>query len=374
MKKRTKICFFINTLRGGGAEKVLVDLVNHLDKEQYEVTLVTLLHGVYDSRLQQHVKHRTIINSTNGVVCNALMRLYCKILPLSLFSRLFLKHDCDVLIAYSEGFPARAVAAANFVSKKIAFVHCNTGVDSRWLVNYKTPHDCLKEFDTFSKVCFVSKDSLEGFQQVVGHLQNACVVHNFIDFNTVLQKSLAPLDISYSTKGLKIISVGRLMPIKGYERLLKAVARLQSDNYNFELWICGDGEERTKLEAFIKKENITCVRLLGFQDNPYKYMSKADLYVCPSLSEAYSTSVAESVALGIPVLTTDCSGMREILKDGEYGDIVENSEEGLYNGLKNFLTNTQHFVDLKSNVTSRSNELLSTNPLMEYYKLFDEIS
>lgn len=374
MKKRTNICFFINTLRGGGAEKVLVDLVNNLDKERYEVTLVTLLPGIYDSSLQQHIKHHTIINSKNGVLCEVLMRLYCKILPFSWFSRLFLKNNCDVLIAYSEGFPARVVAASNFVSKKIAFVHCNTGVDKRWLVNYKTTNDCLREFKSFTKVCFVSKDSLDGFQHVVGYLDNACVVHNFIDFKTALKQSLAPLDITYSTKGLKIISVGRLMPIKGYERLLKAAARLQQDNFDFELWICGEGVERTNLEEIIKKEKITSVHLLGFQKNPYKYMSKADLYVCPSFSEAYSTSVAESVALGIPVLTTDCSGMREILNNGEYGDIVDNSEDGLYNGLKNMLANTQHYMDLKSKASSQSNELLSANPLMEYYNLFDEIS
>ena len=102
-------------------------------------------------------------------------------------------------------------------------------------------------------------------------------------------------------------------------------------------------------------------------------MAKADLYVCPSLSEAYSTSVAESVALGVPVLTTDCSGMREILNDGEYGYIVENSEEGLYRGLKLLLSDSQYRSNLQSKVILRSKKLLAMNPLKEYTELFESI-
>ena len=368
-----KLHFFINTLDGGGAEKVLVDLVNLLPKDLYDITITTLLHGIHENRLDSHINHKCIIKTRNKILIFLLERIYCKILPYGLFAKLFLKGEYDINISYLEGFPARAVAAASFAKKKIVFVHCNTGVDKNWLSIYKFYQDCLVEFRTFDRVCFVSKDSLDGFQRIVGHLQNACVVHNVIDFKTALHKSLEPLDMTYSTKGLKLISVGRLSPVKGYVRLLNAVSRLQNDNFSFELWICGEGEERDKLEGMIKSENIVNVHLLGFQDNPYKFMAKADLYVCPSLSEAYSTSVAESVALGVPVLTTDCSGMREILNDGEYGDIVENSEDGLYNGLKLLLTDSHHRSVLQSKVVKRSEELLAMDPLKEYTDLFNSM-
>lgn len=69
------------------------------------------------------------------------------------------------------------------------------------------------------------------------------------------------------------------------------------------------------------------VQLLGFRDNPYPYMAAADLYVCPSYVEGFSTVVSEAVVLETPVVTTDCSGMREILGDSEYGLITQNTEE-----------------------------------------------
>lgn len=369
-----RLNFFINTLDGGGAEKVLVDLVNLLPKESYDITITTLLHGIHEKNLASHIKHKCIIKSRKKIIIYFLERFYCKILPHRLFAKFFLNGEYDINISYLEGFPARVVAASNSAPKRIVFIHCNTGVNKRWLSYYKSNQDCLAEFGSFDKVCFVSKDSLDGFQYIVGPLENACVVHNVIDFNKVLQKSRESLDLEYATKGLKIISVGRLSSVKGYDRLLNAVSRLQIENFSFELWICGEGDERAKLEKIIISKKLKNVNLLGFQDNPYKYMSKADLYVCSSLSEAYSTSVAESVALGIPVLTTDCSGMREILDNGEYGDIVDNSDEGLYNGLRNILLEEQHFQKLKSNVTLHSKVLLNNNPLIEYYNLFEVIS
>ena len=72
----------------------------------------------------------------------------------------------------------------------------------------------------------------------------------------------------------------------------------------------------------------------GFQSNPYSYMKRSDLYVCSSYVEGFSTVVSEAVILGIPVVTTESSGMREILGDSEYGLITENSDESLYQGMK----------------------------------------
>jgi glycosyltransferase involved in cell wall biosynthesis len=79
------------------------------------------------------------------------------------------------------------------------------------------------------------------------------------------------------------------------------------------------------------------VKLLGFHTNPYKYIVQGDLFVCSSRSEGYSTAVTEALVLGVPVITTDCSGMAELLKDGECGMITENDDEAFYEGLKSLL-------------------------------------
>lgn len=368
--------FFINTLDGGGAEKVLVDLVNQLPQDKYSVTVTTLLHGVHEKKLAPHVRHKCIISTRNHLLSFVIERIYCKLFTHCLFARLFLSGNYDVVISYLEGFNTHILASYKGKAKRVAFVHCNTGVDSGWAHTYPSLEDCLRQYNAFDRVCFISKDALDGFEKVVGHLSNANVVHNVIDLKSAIELS-KQYDINPNSSddfnGIKFISVGRLTKVKGYERLLTVISRLQTEGFDCGLTICGEGTERNELEALIEKKGISHIHLLGFQSNPYKYMVQADIYVCSSYSEGYSTSVAESIALGLPVLTTECSGMREILSDGEYGDIVENSEDGLYYGIKRILTDNEYLTKLKSRVSVRSQELLSMNPLKEYIELFESL-
>ena len=100
---------------------------------------------------------------------------------------------------------------------------------------------------------------------------------------------------------------------------------MKQSGYAFELWILGDGEEREMLQHYIcKKQLEDCVTLWGFQTNPYAFMTQSDLFVCSSISEGYSTAVTEALILGLPVVTTDCSGMNELLQ----GAIVTLQREG----------------------------------------------
>lgn len=371
-----KINFFINTLDGGGAEKVLVDLANQLPQDKYDITITTLLHGVHEDKLARHVHHHCIIGTRNRFVSYVLERIYCRIIPHKLFARLFLQGEYDLMVSYLEGFNTHIVAAYNGKAKRAAFVHCNTGVDTAWTQTYRSLEECLFQYKSFDKVCFISQDALDGFERVVGHLSNSSVVHNVIDLRAVIEKSKVRLQLSPhndDTTIIKLVSVGRLTKVKGYERLLNVIARLRDEKLICQLIICGDGDARKELENMARRKKISNVYFLGFQSNPYPYMRKADFYVCSSYSEGYSTSVVESIALGIPVLTTDCSGMREILCDGEYGDIVENSEEGIYYGLKHIVTDSEHRYSLRSKAEIRSKELLAMNPLKEYTELFDNI-
>jgi glycosyltransferase involved in cell wall biosynthesis len=144
------------------------------------------------------------------------------------------------------------------------------------------------------------------------------------------------------------------------------------DKYAFELWILGAGEERKKLEQIIEEKNIKSVKLLGFQTNPYKFMKQADIYICSSLFEGYSTTVCEALSLGIPTLTTDCAGMSEILEDGKYGIIVENSEAGIEKGLKQILSNREVLVELKARLVEKAKQLIPETAIQEYENLFND--
>ncbi len=371
-----KLNFFINTLGGGGAEKVLVDLVNQLPVN-YDITVTTLLHGIHENKLATHIKHKCIIKTRRKLFIFIIERLYCKLLPYKLFAKLFLNGDYDIIVSYLEGFNTHVLAAYNGNAKRISFVHCNTGTDGRWTLTYKSNQELIKQYNSFDRVCFISQDALDGFNKAVGCLANSCVVHNVIDYKTAISFSndyVTDVIKSDYAGTVRLISVGRLTRVKGFERLIRVIARLKVEGISCDLCICGEGEDRKELESLVMKLHLENVYFLGFQQNPYKYMRNSDIYVCSSYSEGYSTSVAESIAIGTPVLTTDCSGMREILCEGKYGDIVENSEKGLYAGLKKIIGDKEHYKRLKANVAVRSRELIAQNPVKEYVELFDSLN
>ena len=108
----------------------------------------------------------------------------------------------------------------------------------------------------------------------------------------------------------------------------------------------GNGELRASLEEQRERLGLNSyVTFLGYNPNPYKFVKNADLFVCSSLHEGFSTAVTESLIVGTPVITTLCSGMTELLGDNEYGVITENNEQSLFDGLVNILNdyNLSHY-------------------------------
>ena len=368
---KTKIRFLINTLAGGGAEKVLIDLLNCLDKEKYDIELVTVLGGVHESKVPSCVSYRKIVNNKNKYISGILSKIILKMNP-KLFSFLFLRGDVGIDIAYLEGIPTRFIAANSKASKKVAFVHCDLSKINMIEPLYKNNDHVLEEYRSFSRVCFVSQCAKDGFEKKFGMLENGIVVHNVLDYNTISVLASEEISDAYSTTGIKFVTVGRLTEAKGYERLLRIVSEMEK-KYEFELWIIGDGEERPKLEKIIKELDIRSVKMLGFKDNPYPYIKKADVFVCSSFSEGYSTAVSEAVALGIPVITTRCAGMEEILEDENLGEIVDNSEAGLKTALNALFDNKDNYEELKNKRLIWNGLNTTKKSLNEYMELFDNL-
>ena len=132
---------------------------------------------------------------------------------------------------------------------------------------------------------------------------------------------------------------GRLVPQKGFDRLVEACHRLAQAGFSFHLWILGEGPEGRKLEVLVRERGLQDrITFLGHQENPYPYMRAADWMVCSSRSEGHSTVISESLILGIPVVSTLCSGVREQLGDGEFGLIAGNDTQDLLRALEDILT------------------------------------
>ena len=164
------------------------------------------------------------------------------------------------------------------------------------------------------------------------------VKYNPIIAPDVIRKSKEEIsDIVKPTDKKLLVTSGRLVSQKGFDNLLEACNKLNKDGLKYELWILGEGWGRASLEELIEKYKLYNVKLLGFKKNPYKYIKQGDLFVCSSKNEGFSLVIAEAMILGLPVISTNCSGPNELLNFGEYGFMVENTEEGLYKGLKDIL-------------------------------------
>ena len=365
-----RILFFINTLDTGGAERVLVDLVSKLPKDQYEVTVQTLCGGSFCDQLPDHVSHQQIIKVKNPSLSGFLRKLFSK-LP-GLTGRL-MKNNYDIEVAYLEGFPTKVIAARTTKSKKIAFVHTNVAQADIISTKYPSKTACLEQYRLFDRVCFVSNQALEGFLQVIGRLKQGQVIHNVIDFDRVRRFAQEPLSSVYTTKGKKLIAVGRLIALKGFDRLIRICAKLEQ-KFDFELLILGDGDQHAALEETLIKTGCKSVHLAGMQKNPYPWMQQADLLICSSFSEGYSTTIVEALALGLPVITTACAGMDEILEGGKWGKITELSDESLELGLREILENPDVYYDLKHRSMMRKEQLTDEASVAEYRQLFDSFA
>lgn len=346
-----KILILIETLSNGGAERVLCDTVKYLDKNKYDITVMYINNlGNYDKQIEQYVKVQSmfpklkssenLIGKISNILRLQLRKIICK-LPSNLINKYIFKEDYDIQIAFLEDLSTRIIGGITDKRvKKIAWVHTNLSVKN-WPINlgyFKNENHQRKIYASFDKVICVSEALKNDFVNKF-NLSNVQVQYNPIDKESILIKSKEVVDdLHYDNKKLKLISVGRLCPLKGYDRLLEVHNRLINDGYDYELWILGDGEELESIKKFINKNKLnSTVKLLGFKENPYKYISKADIYVCPSRTEAYSTVVIEAIILNKPIITTNCTGMNEILDNGEYGLITTNDTVGLYNGIKKII-------------------------------------
>ncbi len=167
-----------------------------------------------------------------------------------------------------------------------------------------------------------------------------------------------------------IIGIGRLTHQKDFSTLIKAFSILRKEK-DWTLIIIGEGSERSKIESLISKENLKDdIELMGFQVNPWKYLSKSNLFVLSSLWEGFGNVIVESMYLGTPVISTDCpSGPREILKNGDLGNLVPPADpELLSTEILNFLNFPSENLEKAFKAENSSLEYLPSRIAQNYSK------
>lgn len=332
-----KILFMIPNLSVGGAEKVLVNLVNNMNKDKFDITVLTLFGGgVNEQFLKPHIMLKTCF--TKAFRGNSqILKLFS---PERLFKR-FIKEEYDIIISYLEGPTARIVSGCtNKNTKLVSWIHIQQETAKSASYSFKSFDEAKKCYNRYDNTVCVSEYVRDDFRRIFDFKKNIDVLYNTNETNDILNLSSEKLDFEYNSNEINICVVGKVAIRKGCDRICNIQSRLKSEGINTHIYFLGTGPDENYVKSFALEHKLDdSITLLGYQTNPYKYVKKCDLFVCASLAEGFSTSATESLIVGTPVCTVDVSGMKEMLgKDNDYGVVTENTEEALYEGIKRMLT------------------------------------
>ena len=330
-----KILFLIHDLGQGGAEKVLVNLVNNMDHEKFDITVIALFGGgVNEQFLDKRVKYRAVFPkmiSGNSHI----MKLFS---PRALH-RMIVKEHYDVEISYLEGPSTRIISGCDDPDTKlVAWVHCTMGAPGDISASFRSRGEAECCYVRMHEIAFVSEGVRSAFLKYCGYHGRTIVLYNTIETERILRKAREEVSEITGDK-IGLVAVGTLKAVKGLDRLLRVLKKLVDEKYPVHLYLLGEGpaedDLRRETAAYGLEGNVS---FLGYKENPYMYVSKCDLLVCSSYSEGFSTAATEALIVGTPVCTVEVSGMKEMLgNNDEYGIVTENDEEALYRGIKRLL-------------------------------------
>lgn len=321
-----KLLFYISGIYNGGTEIALYNLLSYIDKTKYDIYVT------YTDKENSDIE---MIN---------------KIKPYVNFINIEDKFSTDILIYCTDALNDKEILLENIKYKKSYFWFHYFWPSQEEFLKYTINNNLINGVIAVSQS---TKERLLQLQDFTIQENKILVIHNILNSDSILEKSLEPVTMDLSDE-LNLITVARLAPVKGYERVKYLADALIAKNVDFKWFILGKANNSEKeYERKIKKllEPYKNIYFLGEQQNPYKYMKNCDYTVILSERETWSLVITESKILGIPCITTDFDGVTEQITPMENGIIISrenvntycdkvddiiNSKEKLKENLKNF--------------------------------------
>ncbi|WP_339180257.1 glycosyltransferase [Oceanobacillus sp. FSL W7-1293] len=370
MGEKKKIFFFIYQLGSGGAARTMLNLLNNLDLEQFEPTLITLNYeGDYEKYLKKEI---TFIKLPTR-------RLRSGIIP---FSKIIKKEKPDIVFSTIPNYNLIAIAArllSGHKAKNIVREAALLGTEGKRNTNLKI-YGLAYRFS--KKVVALSEGVRQNIiQNYKVNPKKVKVIYNPVDVENIeslmKQGEIAEeyQSIFNDPKEKVIITAGRLVDDKDQATLIQAFARVRK-NISASLVILGEGELEEKLKRQVKALHLEdAVFFAGFQENPYVYFNQADIFVLSSKREGFGHVLTEALAARIPIISTDARpGAAEVLDNGKYGVITP---VGDADALAAQMEDALHWDDEKRNQVTekgweRAVSFRAEKIVKEYEKLFKQ--
>jgi glycosyltransferase involved in cell wall biosynthesis len=361
MKKT--ILFVIDSLNSGGAEKSLISLLSLFDFEKYNVDLLMFsVEGLYLSLIPEKVNIIEVPDFMVKQKCDFKTLLWnrdFKDLSIRLRTTLSLRNpvkkkkmhsaqiiwQCasqeinnmnkhyDFAIAYSQGLPTYFVAEKVNAHKKLCWINTDY---KKALYNKKFDKGYYQLYD---KIIAVSDYNKEVFiKEMSSAERKTTVIYDIV--SPKLIKLMASQEGGFydNFNGMKILTIGRLVDVKGYDLAIKASYKLKNEGILFKWYAIGEGIKRTKYEKMVREYGLQdYFFFLGTHQNPYTYLKQCDIYVQPSRFEGYGLALAEARLLEKPIVATNFTVVHNQIKDRENGIIVNTDSEAIYKGIKEII-------------------------------------
>ena len=318
--KRVDIALFVPSLRGGGAEQVMVNLARGFSEQGYKVDLVLQrAEGPFLSKVPDKVRIVDLRAKRMALALFPLISYLRREKPRSLLAAMTHTNIVALLARKLARIETRVVVSErNTIS---ITSHTSKTLRSRFL-----PLIAKRLYYWADAVIAVSKGVADDFAEFLKFPREKIrVIYNPVVTPEILEKAEEPLEHPWFKPGEPpvILGVGALTKQKDFPTLIHAFALVRRER-PARLMILGEGEDRPKLEALVRKLGLEKdVALPGFIDNPYKYMKHAAVFVLSSQWEGLPNVLIEALALGMAVVATDCeSGPAEILEGGKWGRLV----------------------------------------------------
>ncbi len=359
-----KIGFIINSYAGGGAERIMGYIINNLDRAKFTPFLCLLLAQDRGYPLSGDVPVYVVDRAPSAFIKKLIIQVIAAFtaLPALLSPSRFYsvrrhtqqmmeqivrtvwglrpiidRERPDMLIVFLQTSIVITLLMLILFRIRVPICCSDRIILSKDILSFRFPvlNRLLVKLLYWRIDCYVAV-SEEAKQDVISNFgipaERILTIHNGVDHRLVRERAREPLSVAeramFSPDTVTIITAGRLMEQKGHDILIKSFAIVRQ-RIASRLIILGEGEKRKELAALAQTLGIADdVFFNGWTDNPFKLIASADIFVLSSRYEGFPNALLEAMALGTPVVSTDCpSGPREILDGGRYGILVSVDDE-----------------------------------------------
>jgi glycosyltransferase involved in cell wall biosynthesis len=336
MGDQITVVFVMTSLAGGGAEKILIHILDQMDRDKFRIKLfVRVKEGIFMKEIPSDVSVKYGIHLPK-FLNNSKLPFLVKLLRLPIKKALFnvqnwlmwyefkpFARDSDVIVGFleQESTYLSAKAGKKLSKKCIGWIH----IDLIMHLNDKNKKKSEKSYSDMDKVIACSNKAWNSAVKLYPFLKPKMqMIYNPIDLDKVRSMSLEPVN-EYDFDGINIIAAGRLEKQKGFEYLIQAHKMLLDLGMKHRLIILGEGSELPNLQKLAYRLGVEgSVRMPGYLNNPYSWIARADVFALSSRYEGLCNIIIESLAVGTPVVSANCpGGPSEILSDGEFGLLFE---------------------------------------------------